>query len=89
MPTNSSPEKSFLAHLETQLPSALPQFLLQQRWFGGKARQIHSVEIPDIVPLTTVNAYLILARVNYAERSPRKPMPSPFSGARVKARLHR
>ena len=66
MPINSSPEKSFLAYLETQLPSALPQFLLQQRWFGGKARQIHSVEIPDIVSLTTVNAYLILARVNYA-----------------------
>ena len=67
MPTNSSPEKSFLAYLQTQLPSALPQFLLQQRWFGGKARQIKSVEIPDIVPLTTVNAYLIFARVNYAE----------------------
>jgi maltose alpha-D-glucosyltransferase/alpha-amylase len=66
MPINSSPEKSFLAYLETQLPSALPQFLLQQRWFGGKARQIHSVEIPDIVSLPTVNAYLILARVNYA-----------------------
>jgi len=67
MPTNSSPEKSFLAYLQTQLPSALPQFLLQQRWFGGKARQIQSIEIPDIVPLTTVNAYLIFARVNYAE----------------------
>jgi maltose alpha-D-glucosyltransferase/alpha-amylase len=67
MPTNSSPEKSFLAYLETQLPSALPQFLLRQRWFGGKARQIKSIEIPDIVPLTTVNAYLIFARVNYAE----------------------
>ena len=53
MPTNSSPEKSFLAALQTQLPSALPQFLLQQRWFGGKARAIHSVEISDIVPLTT------------------------------------
>ena len=67
MPANSSPEKSFLAYLETQLPSALPQFLLRQRWFGGKARQIKSVEIPDIVTLTTVNAYLILARVNYDE----------------------
>lgn len=66
MPTNSSPEKSFLAYLETQLPSVLPQFLLQQRWFGGKARQIHSVEIPDIVPLITANAYVIFTRVNYA-----------------------
>ena len=33
----------------------------------GKARQIQSVEIPDIVPLTTGNAYLIFARINYTE----------------------
>jgi len=67
VPANSSQEKSFLVYIETQLPSALPQFLLQQRWFGGKARQIQSVEIPDIVPLITGNAYLIFARINYAE----------------------
>lgn len=66
MPFNSFPEESFLAALQVQLPAALPQFLLQQRWFGGKARPIHSVEIPDIVPFTSVNAFLILARVNYA-----------------------
>ena len=67
MPTNSSPEKSFLAALQTQLPSALPQFLLQQRWFGGKARPIHSVEISGHRTASpTVNAYLILAQVNYA-----------------------
>ena len=36
MPTNSSPDKSFLASLQTHLPSALPEFLLQQRWFGEK-----------------------------------------------------
>ncbi len=69
MPANSSPEKYFLAVLHAHLPATLPQFLLQQRWFGGKARQIQSVEIPDIVPLTTVNAYLIFARVNYTEGS--------------------
>ncbi len=66
MPFNSFPEKSFLAALQVQLPAALPQFLLQQRWFGGKARPIHSVEIPDIVPITSVSAFLIFARVNYA-----------------------
>ena len=66
MPTNSSPEKSFLAALQTHLPAALPQFLSQQRWFGGKARPIQSVEIPDIVPLNPVSSYLVLARVNYA-----------------------
>ena len=35
-------------------------------WFGGKARQIQSVEIPDIVPITTVNSYLIFARIDYS-----------------------
>jgi len=66
MPTNSSPKKSIIATLQTQLPFVLPQFLPQQRWFGGKARQIHSVEIPDIVPLPAASSYVILARVNYA-----------------------
>ncbi len=66
MSTSSSPERSLLAALQNNLPSRLPQFLSQQRWFGGKARQIHSVEIPDIVPLPVVSSYLILARVNYA-----------------------
>ena len=66
MSTSSLPEKSFLAALQTHLPVALPQFLLQQRWFGGKARPIQSVEIPDIVPLNLVSSYLVLARVNYA-----------------------
>ena len=88
MPTNSSPEKSFLVCLQTHLPSALPEFLLQQRWFGGKARQIHSVEIPDIVPLTTVNSYLIFARINYAS-GPAETYAIPLSGSQVKARLHR
>ena len=66
MPTNPSLENSFLAALQNSLPSVLPQFLLQQRWFGGKARQIQSVEIPDIVPITAANAHLTFARVNYA-----------------------
>ncbi|MGH9548666.1 MAG: maltokinase N-terminal cap-like domain-containing protein, partial [Terriglobales bacterium] len=66
MATSSSPERSFLAALQNNLPSVLPEFLLQQRWFGGKARQIHSVEIPDIVPITAANAYLIFVRVHYA-----------------------
>lgn len=65
MSTYSSPDRSFMEALHTHLPSALPEFLLQQRWFGGKARAIQSVEIPDIVPLDTTS-YLILARIHYA-----------------------
>jgi maltose alpha-D-glucosyltransferase / alpha-amylase len=61
----SSPDKSFIEVLETHLPTVLPDFLLQQRWFGGKARVIQSAQISDVVPLDSI-AYLILARVHYA-----------------------
>jgi maltose alpha-D-glucosyltransferase / alpha-amylase len=68
MPTNSSSEDAFLAALKSGLPSALPQFLIKQRWFGGKARTIRSVEVSDIVPFSsgTLRSYLILAQVEYA-----------------------
>ena len=89
MPFNSFPEKSFLAALQIQLPAALPQFLLQQRWFGGKARPIHSVEISDIVPFTTVNAYLILAAGQLRHRPRGNLRHPPCSGLESKARLHR
>ncbi len=68
MPTNLSSEDTFLAALKNGLPSALPQFLTKQRWFGGKARTIRSVEVSDIVPFFsgTLRSYLILAQVEYA-----------------------
>src|SRR6476660_7048016 len=61
----SSPDKSFVESLRTHLPSVLLEFLAQQRWFGGKARAIESIQISDIVPLDSL-AHLILARVHYA-----------------------
>ena len=60
----SSPDNSFLESLQTHLPSALPEFLAQQRWFGGKARAIESIQISDIVPLDSL-AHLILATIDY------------------------
>jgi maltose alpha-D-glucosyltransferase/alpha-amylase len=68
MATIPSPEDLFLAALKSGLPFALPQFLVKQRWFGGKARTISSVEISDIVPFysDTLRSYLILAHVKYA-----------------------
>jgi trehalose synthase-fused probable maltokinase len=69
MSTSSSSEKSFLASLRNSLPPVLPQFLSQQRWFGGKARTIRSVEVSDIVPFCfdPLRSYFILVRVNYAD----------------------
>lgn len=66
MPTTSFSEDLFLAALKNGLPSALPQFLVKQRWFGGKARTISAVEVSDIMPFSEIfRAYLILAQVNY------------------------
>ena len=67
MPTNSSPEDKILASLKSGLPAALPQFLAGQRWFGGKARTIDSIEVSDIVPIFSGNlrACFILAQVEY------------------------
>jgi maltose alpha-D-glucosyltransferase / alpha-amylase len=99
MPTSSSPEDSFLAALKSGLPSALPQFLGKQRWFGGKARTIRSVEVSDLVPFysDTLCSYLILAQVKYASgpaetyhiplvRAPHEPAQSSISSLlRVRA----
>jgi maltose alpha-D-glucosyltransferase / alpha-amylase len=100
MPINSSPEDLFLAALRNSLPAALPQFLIKQRWFGGKARTISSVEVSDIIPFDSdaLRSYLILAKVNYTSgpaetydiplvRAPHGPaQPSGSSSLRVRAR---
>jgi maltose alpha-D-glucosyltransferase/alpha-amylase len=100
MPINSSPEDLFLAALRNSLPAALPQFLIKQRWFGGKARTISSVEVSDIIPFDSdaLRSYLILAKVNYTTgpaetydiplvRAPHgAAQPSDSSSLRVRAR---
>ena len=55
--------------LQTTLSSQLPEYLLKQRWFGGKARQMSSVEVVDTLPIPVgrANAYLFIAVVRYAD----------------------
>lgn len=50
----------------------LPAFLSQQRWFGGKARGISSIEILDVIPMADdrVSADLVLASLRYADQYP-------------------
>src|ERR1700733_11877195 len=53
--------------LQTALASQLPEYLLRQRWFGGKARKIASVDIVDTlsIPAGGGNAYIFVAVVHY------------------------
>src|ERR1700685_1578370 len=55
--------------LQTALASQLPGYLLAQRWFGGKARKIASVDIVDTLPIPVNggNAYIFIASVHYAD----------------------
>ena len=53
--------------MRLSLPPLLARYLGEQRWFGGKARQIRSVEIADVVPFgeTALEAFVLLVRVAY------------------------
>jgi len=59
--------KEIYQELRTALPPLLPGYLATQRWFGGKARQIRSAEITDIVPLTKTRfeSFVLLVRLVY------------------------
>ena len=54
--------------LRKTLPPLLASYLADQRWFGGKARQICSAEITDLVPLgnTRLETFVLLVRLEYA-----------------------
>jgi maltose alpha-D-glucosyltransferase / alpha-amylase len=65
----SAPHRAMEIYQELQaaLPALLPGYLATQRWFGGKARQIRSAEIADIVPWTKTHfeAFVLLVRLEY------------------------
>lgn len=55
-----------------KLEAQLPSYLLARRWFGGKARTIHGVEIRETIPIPTENpqAVICIIRVDYVEGEP-------------------
>jgi len=61
--------KEFYPQLRISLAGQLPEFLLKQRWFGGKARKIRSAELTDVVrlPLPSQEALLLTVTVKYAD----------------------
>ena len=60
-------EGSIFEELRASLPPLLPAYLARQRWFGGKARRIHSTEVVDFIPLQTgdADAFVLVVRVEY------------------------
>lgn len=58
-----------ISELRQRLLSQLPSFLTAQRWFGGKARRIVSVDIVDAIPIrgTEPKSIILTAAVNYEE----------------------
>lgn len=60
--------KETYQELRKTLPPLLPAYLADQRWFGGKARQIRSTEITELVPLgnTRLETFVLVVRVEYA-----------------------
>jgi maltose alpha-D-glucosyltransferase / alpha-amylase len=66
---DSAVGKEMYPELHGSLPAQLPGFLVRQRWFGGKARQIRSAELADVipVPMEGVEALLTVVTVKYAE----------------------
>ena len=64
---NLATKKQFSPEWRRLLSQRLPEFLLKQRWFGGKARQILAAEIVDIIPLrrSGPEALLLVVVVHY------------------------
>jgi len=69
---NSNWESVFNKQAKTKLEGVLPEFLRAQRWFGGKARTIRSIDLEDAVqlPHDSRAAYMTFARVHYGAGDP-------------------
>jgi maltose alpha-D-glucosyltransferase/alpha-amylase len=52
---------------KARLEQVLSQFLVRQRWFGGKARRIDAVEIREVAPVPDRDAALLILGVRYEE----------------------
>lgn len=58
----------FSSQLKTKIESMiLPQFLMEQRWFGSKSEKILKTNITEIIPVKNQNSMsiLLLVRVSY------------------------
>ena len=78
-------ENIFRQSTKADLEAILPDFLRARRWFGGKARRIHAVEILEAIPIHqtigSLTAFLGLLKVEYVEgKSESYVLPIAFAG---------
>jgi trehalose synthase-fused probable maltokinase len=73
-PKSQKDVRDLQAQLRKSLPALLPEYLRCQRWFAGKAGQIESVKILDIVNFGEAlsEAQIVLAEVQYASGLPER-----------------
>ena len=66
---NPAIKRETYSELRSQLPAQLPVFLLEQRWFGGKARRIVSTEVADVIEWRseTLESLVVLVGVKFTE----------------------
>ncbi len=53
-----------------ELQTLLPQFLMKQRWFGGKSKQITGATLKDWAPFDQGRAALVFVDIGYASGEP-------------------
>ncbi|HEV2394279.1 MAG TPA: maltose alpha-D-glucosyltransferase [Verrucomicrobiae bacterium] len=66
-----------------RLESHLAEFLKNKRWFGGKGRQIKSVQIGDSlgIPVGSGRAFILLLTIEYVEGDPEEyVLPAQLAG---------
>jgi maltose alpha-D-glucosyltransferase / alpha-amylase len=61
-------ESAFDKQIQQALAAVLPEFLMQQRWFGGKARTIRLAEVVDAIPVpdSRFDAHVLIVGVEFA-----------------------
>lgn len=73
MTLSGDPITLFSGRTLARFEQVLPELLLRQRWFGGKARPIRGVSVTDAVPLGPKAApllHLLVVRVEYTDGEP-------------------
>lgn len=63
-------ERVFQGKARAALEALVPDYLRMRRWFGGKARQLRAVTVPEVIRLPCdgdCDAYLASAVVSYVE----------------------